>query len=142
MLHRAYIDAQRESHPDKQKTQAARLAALQRSADINAAYRTLKEPLLRAEYLLAREGVRVGGENDTVKPSQALLLESLELRERLMEETDTAPLKAEAETARAECVSDFEGYFAEKSFEKAAQTAIRWRFFEKLLREIAVKAVA
>lgn len=82
-LEAAYFAAQRASHPDRfiGKPQAERMAAMQRSVDINNAYHTLKDPLSRARYLLHLNGVEVGTDRDTVKPSQALLMEVMELRE-------------------------------------------------------------
>lgn len=82
-LEKNYFSAQRQYHPDRfvGKPDSERLVAAQRSADINAAYKTLKEPLSRAQYLLKLQGVVVGTEKDTVKPSHALLTEVMEWRE-------------------------------------------------------------
>lgn len=82
-LEAAYFKAQRQYHPDRfvAKPPAERMAALQQSADINQAYDILKNPLKRAQYLLHLQGIQVGTDHDSVKPSQALLVEVLELRE-------------------------------------------------------------
>jgi molecular chaperone HscB len=82
-LEDAYFREQRLYHPDRfgGKSEQERLAAAQRSADINKAYQTLKEPLTRAQYLLKLYGVTVGTDHDSVRPSQALLIETLEWRE-------------------------------------------------------------
>ena len=55
----AYLDRTREVHPDRFATAAAseRVAALQRSMQLNDAYQTLRQPVRRAEYLLNRHGV-------------------------------------------------------------------------------------
>jgi molecular chaperone HscB len=86
-LESAYFAAQRQHHPDRfiGKPDAERLKALQQSADINKAYETLKSPLKRAQYLLHLKGITVGTEQDSVKPSPALLTEIMELRERIAE---------------------------------------------------------
>jgi molecular chaperone HscB len=82
-LESVYFAAQRQFHPDRfiGKPEAERLKAAQASADANKAYRILKDPLTRAQHLLALQGVVVGTDHDSVKPSQALLMEVMELRE-------------------------------------------------------------
>ncbi len=82
-LEAAYFTAQRQYHPDRfaGKPAAERQQAMQRSADINQAYETLKNPLKRAQYLLHLQGITVGTEQDSVKPSQELLMETMEWRE-------------------------------------------------------------
>ena len=82
-LESVYFAAQRQFHPDRfiGKPEAERLKAAQASADANKACRILKDPLTRAQHLLALQGVIVGTDHDSVKPSQALLMEVMELRE-------------------------------------------------------------
>lgn len=82
-LEKNYFAAQRQYHPDRfvSKPSVEKQAAMQRSVDINQAYQTLKDPLTRARYLLKLQGILVGTDNDTVKPSQALLMEVMEWRE-------------------------------------------------------------
>ena len=89
-LESAYFAAQRQYHPDRfvGKPPEERAAAAQRSADINKAYETLKTPLKRAQYLLYLQGITVGTEADSIKPSEALLMETMEWRERIAEAKD------------------------------------------------------
>src|SRR5262245_34105471 len=79
-LERSYLERSREVHPDR--FAAARVAALQRSMAVNEAYKILKRPVKRAEHLLGRHGVTIGG-NERLDP--AFLAEILELREELAE---------------------------------------------------------
>jgi molecular chaperone HscB len=87
VLESAYFAQQRLYHPDRfiKKTPQDRQAALLRSVDINAAYETLKKPLLRAQYLLHLQGIEVGTDSDTVKPSMQLLMETMQWREAIDE---------------------------------------------------------
>jgi molecular chaperone HscB len=82
-LESVYFAAQRQYHPDRfvGKPDAQRAAAMQRSVDINQAYETLKNPLKRAQYLLQLQGIRVGTDTDSIKPSAAILTEAMEMRE-------------------------------------------------------------
>ncbi|MDX1974916.1 MAG: Fe-S protein assembly co-chaperone HscB [Rickettsiales bacterium] len=89
-LEQAYFKAQQQFHPDRfvGKLPEERTQAAQQSADINQAYQTLKNPLKRAQYLLKQQAVFVGGEQDTVKPTAELLMETMGWRETL-EEADS-----------------------------------------------------
>lgn len=86
-LTRRFRELSRVYHPDRWATADAdtQTAALDGAAIINDAYRTLKDPFARAEYLLRRErGVRPD-DNKNAKPPQALFARVLELQETLME---------------------------------------------------------
>src|SRR5215813_14151595 len=83
-IERAFFDRSKELHPDRfaSAPAAERVAALSRSRALNDAYQTVKKPVPRAEYLLARAGVSIG-DNEQLDP--AFLMEILELREELAE---------------------------------------------------------
>jgi molecular chaperone HscB len=82
LLDRAYRDLQLAVHPDRFATgdDAERRVALQSSARVNEAYRALKDPVQRAQYILALHGVDAVGETDTQLPF-AFLEQQLERRE-------------------------------------------------------------
>ena len=82
MLDTAYRALQASVHPDRhaQADDAQRRAALQASARVNEAYATLKDPVLRAQYLLRLQGVEAVGDADTRLPFE-FLEEQLERRE-------------------------------------------------------------
>jgi molecular chaperone HscB len=88
-LQRRFYELSREHHPDfHQGAGAARQAeALAKSALINRAYRALREPLARVEYLIALEEGREVREGATEKPKapRELLEEMLEVQEALEE---------------------------------------------------------
>jgi molecular chaperone HscB len=108
-------------HPDNfvNASQQERELSLKRSSELNDAYRTLRDPVARVEYLLAIEGMRTEGENKQQVPPELLeevfeLNESLdELREAKSGGEDTAGLKAKLETAQK--------HFQEKLAEVDAQ---------------------
>jgi len=83
-IERAFFARSKEVHPDRfaSAPAAERVAALSRSRALNDAYQTVKKPVARAEYLLARAGVTIG-DNERLDP--AFLMEILELREQLAE---------------------------------------------------------
>lgn len=76
-------------HPDNfvKASEFERNLALERSSELNDAYRTLREPVLRVEYLLLRGGVRKEGTTKQQVPPE-LLEEVFELNESLDELRD------------------------------------------------------
>jgi molecular chaperone HscB len=86
-LERRQRDLSRALHPDRfaGSTPAERRQALSRAMDVNHACRTLRDPLLRADALLAAVGAPpLAGETERVT-DPALLMEMLEQREELDE---------------------------------------------------------
>jgi len=73
-------------HPDRYAgaPAAERRLSLSRAIDVNEAFRTVKDPIRRAEALLRRAGAAVG-ETGEPRPEPALLMEMMEVREELAE---------------------------------------------------------
>lgn len=102
-LHRRFIAASAEHHPDRYTDALEQADAAARSAEINAAYRALKDPEARANAVLAALGGSAK-EDDKSLPAD-LLAEMMEVRERLEEAVaskDQAELRELAEWARRE----------------------------------------
>jgi len=83
-LDRAYRALQSEIHPDRYASagESERRLALQSSARVNEAYRALKDPVGRAQYLLSLRGIDALAETNTALP-QEFLERELERREAL-----------------------------------------------------------
>ena len=64
---------------------------MQMTTRVNEAYRTLKNPVQRARYLLELNGVDVGSETNTAMPREFLVAQ-MELREKLEESRDVTAL--------------------------------------------------
>ncbi|KAF2756729.1 Co-chaperone Hsc20 [Pseudovirgaria hyperparasitica] len=83
-LRREFLQLQAKAHPDlappERKRQAEAL-----SSRINEAYKTLKNPLLRAQYILAERGIEVAEDAGAEAVGQDTLLEVLEAREEIEE---------------------------------------------------------
>jgi molecular chaperone HscB len=88
-LQRRFYELSREHHPDfHHGADAARQAeVLAQSALVNRAYRALRDPLARVEYLIALEEGREVREGATDKPKapRELLQEMLEVQEAIEE---------------------------------------------------------
>ena len=130
-------------HPDRFAAASAfeQKQAVMMSATVNEAYRTLKNPIDRAAYLLKEQGIDADAPEHTSFAPE-FLMQQMEWRETLMEaqmENEAAALKnleneiaAEAEKLFAE----LHQAFADKRHDEAAQLVRQGRFFDKLLREI------
>jgi molecular chaperone HscB len=85
-LERRYLGLSWKLHPDNfvRAEEFERNLSLERSSQLNDAYRTLRDPVARVEYLLARKGVRKEGQTKQQAPPE-LLEEVFELNESLDE---------------------------------------------------------
>ncbi len=86
VLAERYRELQRAVHPDKfaNDTEQQRLLSVQRTAQVNDGYQTLKDPIRRAEHMLALRGIDLSHETTTVKDT-AFLMQQMEWREALEE---------------------------------------------------------
>ena len=80
-LERAFYRKSREVHPDRFARAAPEKQqwSLEQTSLLNDAYRALKDPIARTEYLLRLEGVTVANEKSPAKPPADLLEEVFEL---------------------------------------------------------------
>jgi molecular chaperone HscB len=83
-LERAYRTVQAQVHPDRFAAagEAQKRIAMQWATRANEAYRTLRDPLKRAIYLLSLRGVDVAIESNTAM-EPAFLMQQMEWRERV-----------------------------------------------------------
>jgi molecular chaperone HscB len=115
-LRRRFYELSRQHHPDfhQTKTAAERAVALGASAEVNRAYRALRDPLARVEYVIALEE---GGDGRVAPAAPAeLLAEMLEVQEAL-EEAKAAGLD---EGARQRLREDRGRLLARDAAERAA----------------------
>ena len=105
-LQRRFYELSREHHPDFHQGAAPEQQAetLARSALVNRAYRALRDPLPRVEYLIALEEGREVREGATDKPRapRELLQEMLEVQEALEEAKAEGMSPAAGERLREE----------------------------------------
>jgi molecular chaperone HscB len=106
-LEQKFLQLSWKLHPDNfvNATEQERELSLKHSSELNDAYRTLRDPVGRVEYLLGIEGARKEGEHKQQAPPELLeevfeLNESLdELREAKASRGDLAALKLRLESA-------------------------------------------
>ena len=132
----------RKVHPDRfaRGTPLERRRALEQTTSLNDAYKTLKDPVRRAEHLLALRGVE--GE---VKMAPDFLEETLDDREKLLEARESGqPLEALAQGVREKRdrtlaeVRALVNSGAELS--KAAELLARMKYYARYLDEVEGRA--
>ena len=143
-LEKRYFDAQRQSHPDRLvgKSAPERQQAISQSMLVNEAYAGLRSPLERARHLLLLQGISVGSEQDSVKPSHSLLTEIMELREALAEaETSRQVERIEVGNAgsKEKTIDELSSAFQSGDLPRAAQLTIRLGYQVKMDDEIRIK---
>jgi molecular chaperone HscB len=148
-LEHAYRALQRDVHPDRHAAagDAQKRLALQASARANEAYRTLRDPVARAEYLLAQNGVDATAETDSGLPV-AFLTRQLERREAADEASEAhdepalAALASGVADDAASLRSDVERALDAGDFETARPLVRQLRFLSKLAEDLdAMRAV-
>ncbi len=128
-LEQKFLQLSWKLHPDNfvNATEEEQELSLKRSSELNDAYRTLKDPVARVEYLLAIEGERKEGEKKQQAPPE-LLEEVFELNESLDELREAKSAGAEVAALKSRLQSA-EKNFGEKLSEVDAQmqlTAKDW----------------
>src|ERR1700726_798956 len=106
-LEKKFLELSWKLHPDKfvNASPEEQELSLRQSSELNDAYRVLRDPVARVEYLLGLEGMRKEGEHKQQAPPELLeevfeLNESLdELREAKTSGGDLAALKSRLESA-------------------------------------------
>lgn len=139
-LDRNYFDAQRRLHPDRFATRTPRertFSQLQ-AVSLNEAYETMKDPIRRAQYLIARSGAELVPEGCSLVNEQELLQEVLERREGLAEADTIGAIDALAMEATADfrrCVDKLSAAFAAADLVAAARLTTRLRYLSKYIEE-------
>ena len=143
-LQRRFYALARRTHPDFHQAAppAERAAAEERAALVNAAYRTLRDPVARADYLVRLEEGRVTREGSEARPKAppALLAEMFEIQEALAE-AKAGPLDEAARATLAEQRDRLlERYAAEEARLRGALAA-RWDAASETARPAALAAL-
>jgi molecular chaperone HscB len=145
VLEKTHRELSRALHPDKYAQAGARerRAVLEKAASVNEAWRTVRDPIKRAEALFQLAGIKVGEDNEP-KATPTFLMEVLEEREALSEARaakDLAKVRAvgEAMTTRAEATQKklADGFASSAAVEKLVPLLGELRFYKRFLDEVA-----
>ena len=143
-LDRAYLDLQSSVHPDRfvNAPEAERRISMQQATQANEAYRTLRNPVRRAAYLLAQHGIDPQFETNTAMPAD-FLVEQMEWREAIEKASESADAR-ELDQLSSRLGGELKHMYAEigrqiderGDFPGAADTVRKLMFLEKVGMEI------
>jgi molecular chaperone HscB len=144
----AFEDAYRrraaEVHPDRYVTEPASVQrlALEHSSALNEAYRVLRDPIRRAEYLVKLAGIDLDSSDPrsgAPSPGQSFLIEMIERRERLSEHAEAGRLDEFRDSVADEREDALDGALdaLERSdVASAASALVELRYLSRLIEEI------
>ncbi|CAN6284000.1 unnamed protein product [Urochloa humidicola] len=137
-----YKEWQKKLHPDlvHSKSEKERGYAVEQSALVIDAYRTLSKPLSRALYLLKLEGIHVDEEITINDPE--LLMEMMEIREAVNDASDSPTLEKIQSQVKKKLESwshSFQEAFDKKDFDRAVEATQRMRYYERAVEETVKK---
>ncbi|MCE7566760.1 co-chaperone HscB [Aliivibrio fischeri] len=144
LLSLQFRELQKRFHPDNFATSSERdrLLSIQKAAQINDAYQTLKNPVSRAEYILSEQGHDIRGEQTTMQDPM-FLMQQMELREEL----ESLPSSSDPESAlfdfaenvtamRKSQLVQLQELLRNEAWIEAAQSVRKLKFIEKLNQEV------
>lgn len=136
-----YRELQKQYHPDKfvMYSDSERLAAMQKSTEINDAYQTLKDSCLRAQYLLLLAGYDI--ELHKTLQDGNFLLQQMQWREKIAEfsEDDEEAINefaAEIQTQVEQLESQIALQLQDSDLDAAADSVRKLKFMLKLQHEL------
>lgn len=136
-LRREFLQLQGRFHPDKfppeQKSKGEAL-----SARINEAYKALRDPLIRAQYILLHSyGIDVTSEDNNSHPADpGILMEVMETQESIEEaetEEQIAALREQNQERIEETIKLLDDAFSSGNAEAARTECIRLRYWASLM---------
>ena len=139
-LERSYLERSQASHPDGFVGQdsATQRAAMERSSQLNQAHRTLRDPVLRAEYLVKLGGIDLDSSDPRTgapRPTQDFLIEMIDLRERLAE-GDVSAVREEIEARAEQSFAAGVAALDRGAVAVAARELVARRYFQRFLDEV------
>lgn len=139
-----YMELQKQVHPDRfaNSSDREKLLSMQQTSWINEAQATLKDPVLRASYLLKLKGTDVDLENETTMDA-SFLMQQLEMRERLEkikhedDPLDELEIMArELKSSTDEMMEKFSRSYESDDIDDARECIRKLQFMQKAKKEI------
>jgi molecular chaperone HscB len=139
-----YMVLQKQVHPDRfaNGSDLEKRLSMQQTSWLNEAQATLKDPVLRAGYLLKLKGIDFSLENETTMDA-AFLMQQLEMRERLENiKNESDPLAAldsiakDVHNSNATMMHSFAQSFEAGQMDDAREWVRKLQFMQKAKKEI------
>jgi molecular chaperone HscB len=136
-----FLRLQSETHPDKVQSsndEDLRRRYELRSSHLNIAYKSLLDPLLRAQHVLLLNGIDALAEKDTLT-DEDLLMEVLIARENISEvssEEELRQLEKDNNEKLVQTEATLERAFKDSDFELAKVETIKLSYWQNIKRQI------
>lgn len=130
-LRKEFLQLQAKAHPDMHPQENKRKAE-GLSARINEAYKTLQNPLLRAQYLLSLRGIDVAEDETAKVEDPELLMEVLDAREEIeaaQEEEELDDMKRTNDDRISESETILDSAFRDDDMAIAMAEAVKLRYW-------------
>lgn len=140
-LDQLYFDLQRQLHPDRfsNKTPKEKALSQQQATALNDSYEILKDSLRRADYMVHVQGVDVLPEGCNLVQDQSILIEAMEMRERLGSVETLADLNVIAKESKAaieKVIAQLSTVFKDGDVEAACKLTTRLKYLHKMMGEV------
>ncbi|WP_150539477.1 Fe-S protein assembly co-chaperone HscB [Actinobacillus vicugnae] len=144
LLSERYLALQKQLHPDNFAKSSAteQLAAVQKSADVNAALQTLKDPILRAEALIEIQTGEVKNLEEKSMRDVEFLMQQMEWHEKLEmiehrhDETELTAFLKQIKSEQKSVLEQLEKTLEAQQWQQANALTDRLRYFKKLIIQI------
>lgn len=144
LLSERYLALQRQLHPDNfaNGSSTEQLAAVQKSADINSALQTLKDPILRAEAIIEiHTGEAKNLEEKSMRDIEFLMQqmewhEKLETIEHRHDEAELTAFLKQIKTEQKVVLQQLQQTLEAQQWQQANALTDRLRYFKKLIIQI------
>jgi molecular chaperone HscB len=129
-----YLELQKKFHPD---TASDQTESQINSILINQAYKILKNPVLRAIYLLQLQGINIDSDDCLIKPDHETLMFVMELREEIMENPENKnQIRKEIKKIISEQMPDVIEFMTKENYQEAAQKLIKIKYLDKIIFDL------
>lgn len=141
-LYKQYLALQAKYHPDTISNTGWQREALEKSMQLNDAYKILKDDYLRAEYLLKLYGYKFDDESlKNMLNSDELeeILEDFETLEDVSSLTDLLDIEKSKISQQEILISKITKSFEQKNLQESLDLTIRLKYLTNLVRNIKQK---
>lgn len=142
VLEEKYFELARKWHPDRfvSASESERSRAQRQAAQLNEAYRVLRDPLRRAEYLVFLGGINLDSSDPkrgAPAPSAAFLAQMLDFRDAIEEgELEVQAALDSAEEHLEQCLNAATQALQERNTQAAADSLVQYRYYHRLVQEL------
>jgi len=143
LIEKKYIELQKQYQPDRARDDLERISSIQALAEVNNAYKTLKDDYLRGVYILKLQNIDLLNDRDlrSKMPFEILndILQKREESERLNEIGELEIAKSKALVAKSEIVKKIQRSFEASEQDDVIVNIMHLKYHDNLINIIDKK---